>query len=160
MLDIHTHTPCSPTCARNYCVWARCSHGCHLFCFHCASANRVNFVFKKVWTQRRPPPAWKSSKCSYLCSEGARFLYIEFSPSAETGQQQWATNWKYWTNSVLVFLWDFFSAFLHLKKNWKHVLPWFVLVSQEWERSIKGLINLQARRQSCPRGRSSVWDRN
>lgn len=64
-------------------------------------------------------------------------------------------NWR--TYEVTLFLWDFFSL-LHLKTG-SLPSPLFVFVSQECESRIKGLINLEARRQSRPCSRSSAWDR-
>lgn len=98
-----------------------------------------------------------------MALQRAHFCYVgwttwAFRPACwnqlTNGETQQTGNMKWF--SVLLFLWDFFSL-LHLKTGSPSSL--FVFVSQECESSIKRLINLEARRQSCPCSWSSAWDR-
>lgn len=75
-------------------------------------------------------------------------------PSSSNGEFSWQ---EIWTDSLSFRSAETFSSLLHLKTGSASSL--FVFVSQECESSIKRLINLEARRQSRPRSRSSAWDR-
>lgn len=82
-----------------------------------------------------------------------------------TGEARLETSWRttkhswleIWAGSLSLCSSETFLSLLHLKTG--SAPSFFGLVSQQHESSIKRLINLEARRQSCPRSRSSAWDR-
>lgn len=82
-----------------------------------------------------------------------------------TGEARLETSWpttkhgwlEIWAGSLSLCSSDTFLSLLHLKTG--STSSFFGFVSQQHESSIKRLINLEARRQSRPRSRTSAWDR-
>lgn len=135
-----------------------CGHVCGFFFFYCAIATCVHFVFKEAQRRGEKPSEWKSRHMAF--SKG----HISFCGPREAfsplmdGKSTWLEILNWLSAPSFPLRLSQLTALKRLEACLCFLYLWAKSVREVLKKK-KRLINLEARRQSCSRRRSSAWDR-